>query len=31
PDAVHTPGIHVLRVVHVPGVEKPVEIRTVRS
>jgi 3-oxoacid CoA-transferase subunit A len=31
PDAVHTPGIHVQRVVHVPGVEKPVEIRTVRS
>jgi 3-oxoacid CoA-transferase subunit A len=30
PDAVHTPGIHVQRVVHVPGVEKPVEIRTVR-
>jgi 3-oxoacid CoA-transferase subunit A len=31
PDAVHTPGIHVQRVVHVPGVEKPVEIRTVRA
>ena len=31
PDAVHTPGIHVHRVVHVPDVEKPVEIRTVRS
>jgi len=30
PDAVHTPGIHVQRVVPVPGVEKPVEIRTVR-
>jgi 3-oxoacid CoA-transferase subunit A len=30
PDAVHTPGIHVQRVVHVPDVEKPVEIRTVR-
>ncbi|MBN9099056.1 MAG: CoA transferase subunit A [Pseudonocardia sp.] len=31
PDAVHTPGIHVQRVVHVPDAEKPVEIRTVRS
>ncbi len=31
PDAVHTPGIHVQRVVHVPDVDKPVEIRTVRS
>ncbi|MGI5129274.1 CoA transferase subunit A [Pseudonocardia sp. CA-107938] len=31
PDAVHTPGIHVQRVVPVAGVEKPVEIRTVRS
>jgi len=31
PDAVHTPGIHVQRVVHVPGVEKPVEFRTVRT
>jgi 3-oxoacid CoA-transferase subunit A len=31
PDAVHTPGIHVQRVVHVPEVEKPVEFRTVRS
>ncbi|MFC5993425.1 CoA transferase subunit A [Pseudonocardia hispaniensis] len=31
PDAVHTPGIHVQRVVHVPGVDKPVEFRTVRS
>ncbi|MBO4240188.1 MULTISPECIES: CoA transferase subunit A [Pseudonocardia] len=30
PDAVHTPGIHVHRVLHVPGVEKPVEFRTVR-
>jgi 3-oxoacid CoA-transferase subunit A len=29
PDAVHTPGIHVQRVVHVPDAEKPVEIRTV--
>lgn len=31
PDAVHTPGIHVQRVVHVPDAPKPVEIRTVRS
>ena len=31
PDAVHTPGIHVQRVVHVPGVDKPVEFRTVRG
>lgn len=30
PDAVHTTGIHVHRVLHVPGVEKPVEFRTVR-
>ncbi|BBG03153.1 MULTISPECIES: CoA transferase subunit A [Pseudonocardia] len=30
PDHVHTPGIHVQRVLHVPGVEKPVEFRTVR-
>lgn len=30
PDAVHTPGIHVQRVVHVPDVDKPVEFRTVR-
>ncbi|MBN9793815.1 MULTISPECIES: CoA transferase subunit A [unclassified Pseudonocardia] len=30
PDAVHTPGIHVHRVLHVPGAEKPVEFRTVR-
>ncbi|ALE72931.1 succinyl-CoA:3-ketoacid-CoA transferase [Pseudonocardia sp. EC080610-09] len=29
PDHVHTPGIHVQRVLHVPGVEKPVEFRTV--
>ena len=29
PDAVHTPGIRVQRVVHVPRVAKPVEIRTV--
>jgi 3-oxoacid CoA-transferase subunit A len=31
PDAVHTPGIHVQRVVHVPDAAKPVEFRTVRS
>src|SRR4051812_20251647 len=31
PDSVHTPGVHVQRVVHVPDAEKPVEIRTVRS
>ncbi|GEL17147.1 CoA transferase subunit A [Pseudonocardia asaccharolytica] len=31
PDAVHTPGIHVQRVVHVPDEDKPVEFRTVRS
>ncbi|SDE66736.1 CoA transferase subunit A [Pseudonocardia oroxyli] len=31
PDAVHTHGIHVQRVVHVPDVEKPVEFRTVRK
>jgi 3-oxoacid CoA-transferase subunit A len=31
PDAVHTHGIHVQRVVHVPGVEKPVEFRTVQA
>lgn len=30
PDEVHTPGIHVHRVLHVPDVEKPVEFRTVR-
>jgi 3-oxoacid CoA-transferase subunit A len=29
PDHVHTPGIHVQRVVHTPDVEKPVEFRTV--
>ena len=29
PDAVHTPGIHVQRLVHVPEVDKPVEFRTV--
>ncbi|MET0188091.1 MAG: CoA transferase subunit A [Pseudonocardia sediminis] len=31
PDEVHTPGIFVQRVVHVPDVEKKVEIRTVRE
>ncbi|WP_214370133.1 CoA transferase subunit A [Pseudonocardia sp. H11422] len=31
PDAVHTPGIHVQRVVHVPDADKPVEFRTVRG
>lgn len=31
PDHVHTPGIHVHRVVHVPDIEKPVEFRTVRE
>jgi 3-oxoacid CoA-transferase subunit A len=31
PDSVHTPGIHVRRVVHVPNTEKPVEFRTVRK
>jgi 3-oxoacid CoA-transferase subunit A len=31
PDSVHTPGVHVQRVAHVPDAEKPVEIRTVRS
>ena len=30
-DAVHTPGIFVARVVHVPGVYKPIEKRTVRA
>ncbi|KAA1036113.1 CoA transferase subunit A [Pseudonocardia sp. EV170527-09] len=30
PNEVHTPGIHVHRVLHVPDVEKPVEFRTVR-
>jgi len=28
---VHTPGIQVQRVVHVPDPDKPVEFRTVRS
>jgi 3-oxoacid CoA-transferase subunit A len=31
PDAVHTPGIYVQHVVHVPDALKPVEIRTVRQ
>jgi 3-oxoacid CoA-transferase subunit A len=31
PDSVHTPGIHVQHVLHVPDAEKPVEIRTVRQ
>ena len=31
PDHVHTPGIHVQRVVHVPDVDKPVEFRTVST
>ncbi|MBW0101998.1 CoA transferase subunit A [Pseudonocardia sp. KRD291] len=31
PDDVHTPGIFVQRVVHVPDVEKKVEFRTVRE
>ncbi|MHA6800179.1 CoA transferase subunit A [Bounagaea algeriensis] len=31
PDAVHTPGIHVHRVVAVPEIDKPVEFRTTRE
>lgn len=31
PDAVHTPGIHVHRVVHVPDLVKPVEFRTTKE
>lgn len=31
PDAVHTPGIHVQRVVHTPEADKPVEFRTVST
>ncbi|RTL62638.1 MAG: CoA transferase subunit A [Pseudonocardiaceae bacterium] len=31
PDAVHTPGIHVQRVVDASGVEKRIEFRTLRS
>ncbi|WP_433299130.1 CoA transferase subunit A [Pseudonocardia sp. CA-142604] len=31
PDAVHTPGIQVQRVVHVPDADKPIEFRTVRA
>jgi 3-oxoacid CoA-transferase subunit A len=30
PDSVHTPGIFVQRIVHVPGVVKPIEKRTTR-
>ena len=29
-DMIHTPGIFVHRIVHVPGVEKPIEKRTTR-
>jgi 3-oxoacid CoA-transferase subunit A len=29
-DSIHTPGIFVQRIVHVPGVEKPIEKRTTR-
>ncbi|WP_020495602.1 CoA transferase subunit A [Sciscionella marina] len=31
PDSIHTPGIHVQRLVHVPDVEKPIEFRTTRE
>jgi len=31
PDSVHTPGIHVQRVVDASGVEKRIEFRTLRS
>jgi len=31
PDAVHTPGIFVHRIVHTPNVAKPIEKRTTRS
>lgn len=31
PDAVHTPGVHVQRVVPVPDLTKPVEFRTTRE
>ncbi|WP_031464436.1 CoA transferase subunit A [Sciscionella sediminilitoris] len=31
PDSIHTPGIHVQRLVHVPGAEKPIEFRTTRE
>jgi len=30
PDQIHTPGIFVQRIVHVPGVAKPIEKRTTR-
>jgi len=30
PDDVHTPGIFVQRIVHVPGIAKPIEKRTTR-
>ncbi|MHB8884894.1 MAG: CoA transferase subunit A [Methylovirgula sp.] len=31
PDAIHTPGIFVQRIVHVPDVAKPIEKRTTRQ
>ena len=31
PDAIHTPGIFVHRIVHVPGFYKPIEKRTTRA
>jgi 3-oxoacid CoA-transferase subunit A len=31
PDAVHTPGIHVRRIVGVPDADKPIEFRTIRE
>jgi 3-oxoacid CoA-transferase subunit A len=31
PDAIHTPGIFVQRIVHVPGAAKPIEKRTTRQ
>lgn len=31
PDAVHTPGIHVQRIVEVPDAAKPIEFRTTRE
>ena len=31
PDAIHTPGIFVHRIVHVPGFHKPIEKRTTRA
>jgi 3-oxoacid CoA-transferase subunit A len=30
PDAIHTPGIYVSRIVHVPNASKPIEKRTTR-